>query len=349
MKSRYLFIGLITATFGGNAFAAGFGYMANGAATYNIMAAQHAIYNRASVIPIRTYSPTRTVKNDRDADEYGEMIYYGEYGDDTGILPLVGHSGGDMTNAYVGLTWQHMDEDVKFKSNHTMDTDMDLVMAEVGNNHALITDDPLDMKFFGGYIGGHMKNNDMKINQDGGFIGVFARQSVGDFDIGVIANLGLMMNDAKTNPKTDEFNNLWATIGANVSYNFMIDDDVVLRPGVYGAYMWISGPNYVLDNGDNIDNKNSGVFELTPTVDLDAHLGSGWIVGAHGAYVMNFVNGGETYVNYAKLSKLKLDDYFEYGIKIEKYVGDFHLGVNAGRHDGGRAGWFGGATVRYLF
>ncbi len=349
MNSRYLMLGLIATACGGNAMAAGFGYMSNDVAAYNIVAAQHTIQARASLIPIRAYAPTRTNAPASDSDEYGEMIYYGEYGDDTGILPLVGHSGGDMTNAYVGMTWQHMDEDVKFNANHTMDSAMDLAMIEFGNNHALIIEQPLDMKFFGGYVGGNIKNNDMKINQDGGFVGAYAHQAIEDFDIGVIANLGLMMNDPATTPHTDEFNNLWAAIGVNASYNFMIDDDVVLRPGISGAYMWISGPNYVLDNGDNIDNKNFGVFELTPTVDLNAHLGHGWIVGAHGAYVMNFVNGGETFVNYTKISKLELDDYFEYGIKIEKYVGDFHLGVNAGRHDGGRAGWFGGATVRYLF
>ena len=30
-------------------------------------------------------------------------------------------------------------------------------------------------------------------------------------------------------------------------------------------------------------------------------------------------------------------------------MGDLNFGLNVGRHDGGRTGWFGGVNIKYLF
>ena len=68
MNSRYLMLGLIATACGGNAMAAGFGYMSNDVAAYNIVAAQHTIQARASLIPIRAYAPTRTNAPVSDSD-----------------------------------------------------------------------------------------------------------------------------------------------------------------------------------------------------------------------------------------------------------------------------------------
>lgn len=350
MKTRYFTIGLI-ATFGAGAATAGeFQYMVNGVAAHNIMAMQHNISNRAVVLPPRT--KVMRTKNDvanTDADEYGEMIYYGEYGDDTGILPLIGRSGGDFATAYVSADWQHFDETVKFKSYSHMDTRMDLGMVEFGNNHETLNGNPLDMKFFGGYVGGTIKNDDISMGQDGGFIGAAAHQQIENLDISVIANLGLMVNNVRRPTTTDDFNNIWAAATLDAAYNIALDKNVVLRPNFRAGYMWIYSPNYVLNDGRDVNNKNLGVLELTPGVDLNTNIGDGWSIGARGAYIINFVNGGETYLEYSKLPKLRSKDYFEYGINIEKSVDNLNFGLNVGRHDGGRSGWFGGAKIRYLF
>lgn len=350
MKLRYFTFCLIAA-FGANASNANdFQYMVNGVATHNIMAMQHNISNRAIILPVRT-KVTHTKNNvaNTDTDEYGEMIYYGEYGDDTGILPLIGRSGGDFATAYVGADWQHFDETVQIKSYSHMNTNMDLGMVEFGNNHETLNRNPLDMKFFGGYVGGTIKNDDMSMGQDGGFIGALAHQQIENLDISIVANLGLMMNNVRRPTDNDNFNNLWAAINADVAYNLALDDRITFRPNFRAGYMWIHSPNYVLDDGRDVNNKNLGVLELTPGAEIIARIGDGWSIGAHGAYIINFVNGGETYIEYSKLPKIKTKDYFEYGIYVGKYINNLSLGLNAGRHDGGRTGWYGGATIKYLF
>ena len=348
MKSAYWTIGLITAMYAGAASAYDFGYNSNAIAAYNIMAMQHSIVNKAVVLPMHDRARTTLTTTD-NPEEYGEMLYYGEYGDDTGVLPLVGRNGGDATNVYIGATWQHTDENVKFKSYPHMDTTMDLAMIEFGNNGETLYERPLDLKFFGGYVGGDIKNTYANIGQNGGFFGMMAHQNIYDFDISAIANFGLMANNVHNMTTAKDFNNVWMAINLDVAYNFMIDETIVLRPNVRAGYMWIYSPNYVLKNGENIDNKNFGTFELTPGVDIISHIGHGWTLSAHGAYVMNFVDGGETYLEYSKIPELDTNYYFEYGIGIEKSSGDFDFGINVGRHDGGRTGWFGDLTIKYLF
>ena len=348
MKPAFFTFGLIATLCGGNAMADDFTYAANGVAAYNIMAMQHNIVNRAIILPTRR-DAKKTENNAVDAEQYGEMLYYGEYGDDTGVLPLTGRNGGDVSNAYIGADWQHIDENVKFKSHPHMDATMDLAMIEFGNNFETMYGRPLDLKFFGGYVGGDIKNQELRISQGGGFIGIFAHRTVDNFDINAVGNFGLMINNVRKLPTTDEFNNIWVSVNMDVAYNFAIDEYIVLKPNVRGGYTWIYSPNYELKNGQNINNKNFSVFELTPAIDANINVGDGWTIGARGAYVMNFVDGGETYVEYSKISSIESKDYFEYGIKIEKSVDDLNFGINVGRHDGGRTGWFGGATIKYLF
>lgn len=351
MNIRHLSIGMVTILFGGPALAGEFAYMSNGVSAHNIMAMQRAISNQAIVLPVRhnTTAP-KIVQQHSGPDAYGEMLYYGEYGDDTGILPLIGRGGGDENaNAHIGASWQHFDEDAKFDSWTKMDTRMDLVMIEFGNNRELFNNRPADIKFFGGYAGGHAKNDDMRIEHDGGFIGSFVNHNINGLNLGILANLGFMVNDVKTNPASDNFNNMWVGLNANITYDFEISDHIIMRPGVRGGYMWIYSPNYKLHNGDKIDNKNFNAFELTPAIDFITHLDPGWSIGANVAYVLNFVDGGEIRVNDSKISDLDIDNYFEYGLKIEKHIADFDISVNVGRHDGGRSGWNGGITFKYLF
>ena len=349
MKPTYLTLGLIATFVGGNATASDFGYHANGIAGVNIAAMQHNIVNHAIVLPAPTNIASKIGAKNNPSDIYGEMLYYGEYGDDTGILPLVGRNGGDASSAYIGANWQHVDESVKFKSYAKMDTTMDLGMVEFGNKYNAMFNRPLDIKFFGGYVGGDIKNSEVRIDQDGGFIGVAAHQRINRLNINAVADFGLMANNARTLPATDKFNNLWFAINVDASYDFAIDDVMILRSSVRGGYMWITAPNYILANNEYVNNKDIAVAELTPAIDLVANIGDGWLMDARGAYVMNFVSGGRTYVDYTQISKLKTDNYFEYGISIMKSVGDLNFGANVGRHDGGRRGWFGGANVKYIF
>lgn len=351
MKPVYLTFGLIT-TFCGGAMASDLGYSANGIAAHNIMAMQHTIMNRAVVLPTHAHAVSasqESAKDDDANDAYGEMIYYGEYGDDTGILPLVGRNGGDSAGMYIGADWQHIDENVKFKSYPHMDATIDLGMIEFSDKYDTPHHRIMGFKFFGGYVGGDIKNNEVRIKQNGGFVGALAHQNIGNLNVNAVANFGLMTNDVRHLPTADNFTNIWFALNMDVAYDFVIADVATLRPNVRGGYMWIFSPNYEAGNGEDINNKNFNMFELTPAIDLEISVGNGWNIGARGAYVMNFVHGGRTYVDYTPISKLETKDYFEYGIKITKSIGDLDFGLNAGRHDGGRRGWFGGVNIKYLF
>lgn len=354
MKAQYALIGLFVTSV---AHSADFGLYANAVAAHNIAAAQHAISNKvfspmgktSRVQPARAPAATQPATNEPAApapDGYGEMIYYGEFGDDTGVLPLVtGRSGGDAAaNDFLRVDWQHFSDTVKHKSHQSAKSTSDLVYIGYGQEF-----NASRLEFFGGYTGDHTKNNALDLDTDGAFIGASFGKRIQDVEIAAMADFGFALNDVTTTTYGGDLNNFYFGFMANVAYDYMFYDNAFLRPGFRAGYTLVNSANYISTAGDNITNKNFGFFELTPMVDIIGNLGGGFSIGAHAGYVINLATGGRTYVNYAAIPKLSTDDYFEYGINISQTFDGFSLDINFGRHDGDRSGWNGGAEFKYVF
>ena len=352
MKAQYALIGILITSV---AHSADFGLYANSVSAHNIAAAQHEIANRvftpmgkATYVP--SVTPTKTVvetpaEND-DPDAYGEMLYYGEFGDDTGVLPLVtGRSGGDAaSDEHFRIGWQHFSDNVKFKSNPHAKSTADLAFVAYGNEF-----NATRVEFFGGYSGAHTKNGAMDLDSDGAFVGASFGKKFGDLELSAMADFGLAVNDMTSVIYGDDFNNFYAGIMANASYTYSFDGDVFFRPALRGGYTWVNSANYVAAGGDNIANRDFGFFEIIPMMDIFGDVGDGLSIGAHAGYIMNFETGGRTQVNYVNIPKLDIKDYFEYGIVLSQNFDGFSLNINLGRHDGARSGWNGGAEFRYVF
>ena len=355
MKAQYALIGILVSSV---AHSADFGLYANSVSAHNIAAAQHEIANRVFMPMGKTLATggrvqTKTepvaektaVETTDDSDAYGEMLYYGEFGDDTGVLPLVkGRSGGEGTDEYFRIGWQHFSDNVKFKSNPHLKSTSDLAFIAYGNEF-----NASRMEFFGGYSGAHTKNNAMDIDTDGAFIGASFGKRFGDLELAAMADFGLAINDVGSAMYGDDFNNFYAGIMANAAYTYGFDGGVFLRPAFRAGYTWVNSASYISKDGNNIGNKDFGFFELTPMLDIYHDVGDGLSIGGHFGYVMNFVTGGTQRVNYETVPELKIKDYFEYGINLSQNFEGFSLNINIGRHDGARNGWNGGAEFKYVF
>lgn len=351
MKTQYALIGLLVTS---AAHSADFGLYANTVTAHNIAASQHEISSRVFV-PMRRSTATAAkntvakttekISKDGDTDEYGEMLYYGEFGDDTGILPLVtGRSGGENGDEYFRINWQHFSDNVKFKSQPHLKNTSDLAFIAYGN-----VVNAGNIEFFGGYSGGHAKTDALDIDSDGGFIGASFGKKIGDLELAAMADLGFALNYAKSTIYSDDFNNFYVGVMANAAYEYSFDGDVFFRPALRAGYTWVNSANYISKDGNSIASKDYGFFELTPMLDIFGDVGDGLSIGAHVGYVMNFATGGETTVNYVALPELTIKDYFEYGIVLSQDLDGFYLNINFGRHDGARNGWNGGVEFKYVF
>ena len=61
-------------------------------------------------------------------------------------------------------------------------------------------------------------------------------------------------------------------------------------------------------------------------------------------------NGGDIKIDNTALPNISADDYVEYGIGVDKELGDsWNMSVSANRRDGGREGWNGNISFKYNF
>ena len=102
---------------------------------------------------------------------YGTMHLYGEYGDDGSVNydQPKGRNGGDTysrpTLNSMWLTWNHFDEDVKFKTYDVLDSDHDLIMFGFAGGEAQLGIGISEWGFFGGYTGGEQTNEFLNIEE----------------------------------------------------------------------------------------------------------------------------------------------------------------------------------------
>lgn len=338
----------------------------NSVSAQNIVAIQHAIMSNAmqtfegtaaAALGTRTdineYMPNKkaTPITPSARNMYGTMRKYGEYNDDG--TATQGRSGGNeyftpIINS-VWATWQHYNDDLKFNNYDKLNTDYDLIMLGLSGGRTQIAGGISDWGIYGGYVGGNMENKFINMDENGGYFGIYGGYNIGSLNISASANMGAIYNQSENIYGTDEYANLWSGVAVNATYNIALDKTFTLQPAIYAGYTWVQSANYISASGDAISNDNLNAFEITPALRAIKHIGKGWFGFANVKYVMMFGNGADTFVDSVALSELETDNYFEYGLGIEKSIDRFNISININRHDGGRDGWNGGFNFKYLF
>jgi len=368
MKSKYLFAmsvfvasGIISA-----ANAEPFGVYANGITIRNIATMQHSIAtntiqtfegtmaaalgNRAHIDLLSTSKSDISRAEYGKMPQYGQMPIYGEYNDD-GTAIQHGHNGGDTplpTFNSIWANWQHFDEDVKFDGLKKIDTDYDLVAIGLAGGHVQLGRGISQWGIYGGYAGSTQKNQFIDIDENGGYMGVYSGYSIDNFNLSASVNAGAMFSDSELHHGAFDYSNAWVGTMIHGAYNIAIDDTLTLQPSLYAGYTWVKSDNFILGALD-VTNSNLNTFEITPEIRAIKHIGAGWFGTATARYVFSWANGGETKVNNARMIDFDTDNYVEYGIGVEKSIDRFNIALHVGRRDGGRNGWNGGTSFKYIF
>lgn len=354
-----------------DAMAASSHIYANAIVANNIAAAQHSIMhnaiktfegNAAATLGgvARRIATPKARETVNPADMYGSMpMYgrphmYGEYGDDGTTKAQVGRNGGDTTESRpvinsLWLNWQHFDEYVKFQDYERFDTNYDVLTAGLSGGEAQLGIGISEWGLFGGYLGGNQKNNFLDMAAAGGYIGLYSGYSIQKFNLSVALNAGVLSTNATNEYGTDEFANTWAGAALNATYNISLDDTFTIQPGIYAGYTWIGSANYTSASGDAIANSNFNIFEVAPSIRAIKHIAAGWVGYIGVKYVFMYNNGGDVAIGDTQFNELISDDYVDYGIGIEKSIDRFNIALHLNRHDGGRTGWNGGFSLKYIF
>ena len=342
---------------------------ANTFSANNITAFQHSIMTNA----MQTFEGTaaaalggraKLVKHTTKDDAkylYGGPHLYGEYSEEETAANNLqkGRNGGDnIKNENIDprpvlnstwVTWQHNDDEVKFKGYDELDTNTDLIMLALAGGEAQRGIGISEWGVFSGYIGGNQANDFINIDEQGGFFGIYSGYNIQQFNFSFAANFGALYNNAENMCGNDEYANMWTGAALNATYNIELDDSFTLQPGIYAGYTWIGSANYISASTDTVANQNFNLFEIAPEFRAIKHIGKGWFGSLNFKYAFMMGHGGEVFVNGIQQEDLDTRDYAEYGIGIEKSIDRFNVALNINRRDGGRTGWAGGFNLKYIF
>lgn len=279
---------------------------------------------------------------------YGTMSIYGEYDENE----FAGRSGGDTKTPLLKnlqFTLQHYDDAVKLDNVGRTDSRYDLAMVGITGGKNRFFDGITGWAVYGGYIDGRQSIDSLRIEERGGYAGIYSRFNLKHFNLSATFNGGVLSNDAEFATGTDTYTNMWVGAAANASINIILDDTFALQPGIHVGYTWIKSDSYISLSNDQISNSDLNVLEIAPALHAIKHIGSGWFGTAHVRYVAMHNNGGELMINSHKFETLESENFTEYGLSLEKTVGRLNLSGTLVRRDGGRDGWGGGLNMKYIF
>ena len=331
--------------------------------TNNIAAMQHSIMlnafnNFGAELDLGEYSEHKEMAmiapeepHTNNEPVYGEMLFYGEYGDDTGIdKQESGHNGGDATDSnYNWFAWRHAQDKAKLSNYDKIDSRYDLVSMGFSNQPKQSGDGFYQFGGFGGLTLAHEDADTVKLDENGGYIGLFQGYNTHRFHIYVAGDTGLLFSDAKSSLGDYDFTHFWAGVAANASYDIVLNERLILEPGMYMGYTYIHSSGYESDTGHELSLAGSHMLEATPSLSAMLNFNNGWFGMASARYVFNFPYVGDIKVAGVTMPALELKDYSEVELSVNKNTERFGFSANIGYHNGGRTGWFGGIQVRYVF
>ena len=284
------------------------------------------------------------------APMYGHAATYGEYNDDGSA----GRSGGDKYNTDASLNniwfaYEHISDDVKIDDFTTLDSNQDLGIMGLSGGHSKWGNGITQWGIYTGYIGAHQRNNEINIDSQGGFFGVYNGFSIDNFNLSTSIISGVLDNTATSTFGDDGYTNFWISGIANATYSIHLDDTFTLQPGVQFAYTWIKAEDYTSVSGDTMKNDAFNMIEVSPTLRAIKHIGSGWYGSLNLKHIMIFANGGDLTVNDTTIPELNIGDFTEYSLSLEKSIANISLTANFGRRDGAHRGWIGGINLKVRF
>ena len=104
--------------------------------------------------------------------------------------------------------------------------------------------------------------------------------------------------------------------------------------------------HYAGGNNEGILEINDGLFRYAEGTFVETTEGSKITIKGG---VFSFAPEEEYIADGVEYSELDTRDYAEYGIGIEKSIDRFNVALTLNRRDGGRAGWNGSVTMKYIF
>ena len=191
-----------------------------------------------------------------------------------------------------------------------------------------------------GYNGAHLTYQGVSTTMNGGILGGTQTWYKGNFWTAITATVGASVAENDTMYGHESNASVMAGVGSKTGYNFEFKDGrVILQPILFMSYSMIKTFDYTNAAGARIDSDPLNTIQVNPSLRVIGNLNHGWQPYASVGMVWNIMGETKTHAAGIKLPEMSVKPYVEYGVGVQKQIGDRFTGyAQAMLRNGGRNG-----------
>ena len=199
-----------------------------------------------------------------------------------------------------------------------------------------------DMSYSGfvSYNGSHQNYDTVSVYQNGGTLGGTATFYKNNFFTGLTANVGASVAEASTMYGQDTMTMLLAGIASKTGYNWeLFNRKLIIQPSFLMSYSFVNTFDYTNAAGVKVHSSPLNAIQIAPGLKFIGNLPHGWQPYIGLQMVWNIMDNSKVKANDIWLPETSVDPYFQYGVGVQKRVGDRFTGyAQAMLRNGGRTG-----------
>lgn len=231
-------------------------------------------------------------------------------------------------------------ERVNLKSGPDVDNTM--YGALVGGDSVIIPAGKWDMQYsaYVGYNGSHQAFEGNEVTQNGGVVGLTAAAYRGDFFSALTANVSFHGADIKTTKGDADLATLATGVASKTGYNWeLADGKFIIQPSWLMSYTFVNPFDDYTINGVKIKNDCLNAIQLAPGLKFIGNTEKGWQPYVGAKMVWNIIDDTKVKANEVNLPETTTKAYVEYGLGLQKSVGERFTGFGQAMfRNGGRTG-----------
>lgn len=198
----------------------------------------------------------------------------------------------------------------------------------------------MQYSFYGGYNGSNQYYNGVSIYQNGGSLGASSTWYKGNFFTGLTANVGANVGEASSMYGKEDFTMLATGIASKTGYNWeLANGKFIVQPSFLMSYTFVNTFDYTNAAGVRISSDPLHAIQIAPGLKFIGNLKNGWQPYIGLQMVWNVMDRARFKANDVTLPNMSVDPYFQYGLGVQKRIGDRFTGFGqAMLRNGGRNG-----------
>lgn len=187
-----------------------------------------------------------------------------------------------------------------------------------------------------GYNGSHQNYKDVGIYQNGGLLGLSGIWYKNNFFTGLTANVGASGATSHTMYGNEDFGMLSTGVASKTGYNWeLADGKFIIQPSYLMSYTFVNTFDYTNAAGVKIDASPLNTIQIAPGIKLIGNLKNSWQPYIGVQMVWNVMDKTKIKANDVKLPEMSIDPYVQYGLGLQKRVGNSFTGFGEAMFRGG--------------